>query len=141
MPRSDKGGTLFNHTHTTHSMTKAKNVVSVLHELKNLLLKSDTHTLRNSVVMANLGFSPQSWPRWLPYLLDICDNELFTSVEHKDGWTYQTENYKISYVKKAKIWKIVQQPLMKYKTDTEESIPMTEQDHEKTSPRDSPINY
>ena len=120
-------------------MTVAKPIGPVLHELKALLLKSDAHTLKDYQVMNDLGFSVQSWPRWGPKLREICDNEIFTSSEHKDGWTYQTENYKISYDKK--IWKIEQQPLMKKKNGDEESIPMTEQDHEKISPQYSPINY
>jgi len=139
MPRSDKGGTFINDTHTPQLMTRAKPIGPVVHELKTILLNSDTHTLKDYVVMNDLGFSPQSWKTWRPKLREICDDLDFTVSEHKDGWDYQTENFKISYDKK--IWKIVQQPLMKKKNGEKESIPMTEQDHEKISPRDSPINY
>ena len=122
-------------------MTRAKPIGPVLYDLKYLLLKSDAHTLKDYVVMNDLGFSPQSWKIWRPKLREICDNEIFADSEHKDGWKYQTENYKISYDRKIKTWNIEQQPLVKKKNGDEESIPMTEQDHEKISPRDSPINY
>ncbi len=120
-------------------MTRAKPIGPVLHELKAILLKSDTHTLKDYQVMNDLGFSPQSWKIWRPKLREICADLDFKEGEYKEGWHYQTENYKISYDKK--IWKIEQQPLMKKKNGDEESIPMSEQDHEKISPRDSPINY
>ena len=139
VPRLDKGNTFINDTHTPPLMTRAKPIGPVVHELKALLLKSDTHTLKDYEVMDALGFSVQSWKIWRPTLREICADMSFTDSEHKDGWDYQAENYKISYDKK--IWKIIQQPLMKKKNGEKQSIPMTEQDHEKLIPRDSPINY
>ena len=143
MPRLDKRRLCSLITHTQHNtMTVAKNTIIVLQNLKNLLLKSDTRTLRDTVVMVNLGFSPQSWRVWRPPLIEICDNELFSEGEYREGYFYQTENYKISYDKKLKIWKIIQQPLMKKKNDEDQLIPMTKEDHEKLPYlRDSPINY
>ena len=112
-------------------MTVAKPIGPVLHELKNLLEKSDTHTIKDYEVMDYLGFSPQSWPRWGPKLREICDDEIFTEGEYKQGWFYQTENYKINYDKKLKVWKIEQLPLMKKKTGEEQLIPMTDEDYQK----------
>ncbi len=114
-------------------MTKAKNFYDVFAQLKTTLKNGEGFgTKKDCNVMADLGFTPQSWTRWGPKLREMCFNQLFTSEEHKEGWIYETESYKIIYNKKFKIWKLEYQPLYKKRMDEDEmSTPLTDEDYKK----------
>ena len=55
-------------------------------------------------VMECLGFTPQSWTRYRPLLIQYCNNNDLTKEEVRDEIRIQTINIRMQYDKKNKQW-------------------------------------
>ena len=56
------------------------------------------------MVMEFLGFTPQSWTRYRPLLIQYCQNNDLIKEEERDGIRIQTINIRMQYDKKNKQW-------------------------------------
>jgi hypothetical protein len=54
--------------------------------------------------MECLGFTPQSWTRYRPLLIQYCQHNDLTKEEKRDGIRIQTINIRTLYDKKNKQW-------------------------------------
>ena len=55
-------------------------------------------------VMECLGFTPQSWTRYRPLLIQYCNHNDLIKEEEQDGIRIQTINIRMQYDKKNKQW-------------------------------------
>lgn len=55
-------------------------------------------------VMECLGFTPQSWARYRPLLIQYCNNNDLIKEEKRDEIRVQTINIRMQYDKKEKQW-------------------------------------
>lgn len=97
-------------------MSKAKTLESITEKFRDLLdeikkIGDFRYGIVDCAVMMALGFTPQSWTRYRPQLIQYCQYNNLTKEEVRDGITIETINITMEYDKKHKKWYGKRNPL------------------------------
>ena len=90
-------------------MTKAITLESIVEKFRDAVdygwdLGNLITGIPDFMVMECLGFTPQSWTRYRPLLIQYCNNNDLTKEEVRDEIRIQTINIRMQYDKKNKQW-------------------------------------
>ena len=90
-------------------MSKAITLESKIELFRDLLVEIRNigdfrYGILDCVVMMALGFTPQSWSRHRPKLIQYCQIYNLTKEEVREGVTIETINITMEYDKKNKQW-------------------------------------
>ncbi len=97
-------------------MSKAITLESITEKFRDLLdeikkIGDFRYGIVDCAVMMALGFTPQSWTRYRPQLIQFCENYNLTKEEVRDGITIETINITMEYDRKRKMWYGKRNPL------------------------------
>ena len=104
-------------------MTSPITLESIMEHFRDLLNDAyDIGDFRMGIpdfrAMERLGFTPQSWTRYRPQIIQYCQYNDLIKEEEKEGVTIQTCNIRIKYVPRAKEWRGKRNPLKKIDVET-----------------------
>ena len=104
-------------------MSKAITLESIIEKFRDLLVDGwELGDFRSGIpdfrAMERLGFTPQSWGRYRPQIIQYCQYNDLIKEEERDGVTIQTCNIRIKYIPKAKEWYGKRNPLKKHDKET-----------------------
>jgi hypothetical protein len=94
---------------TISEMTKAVTLESIVEKFRDAVdygwdLGNLSHGIPDFKVMEHLGFTPQSWTRYRPLLIQYCEHNDLIKEEVRDEIRIQTINIRMQYDRKEKIW-------------------------------------
>jgi len=90
-------------------LTKAKTLESITEKFRDLIheireIGDYRYGIVDCAAMMALRFTPQSWTRYRPQLIQFCENYNLTKEELRDGITIETINITMNYDQKRKKW-------------------------------------
>jgi hypothetical protein len=96
-------------TKTISEMTKAITLESIVEKFRDAVdygwdLGNLITGIPDFKVMECLGFTPQSWTRYRPLLIQYCQHNDLIKEEKRDEIRIQTINIRMQYDKKNKQW-------------------------------------